>query len=299
MQSREIVLIYNGAGSNKKSVDDLQALFSQNIFPRADVRLSDFQHSYSDIDNPTFVVPGGSTLEMANFFSRTHFWLGVNAYIEKYKYVGICAGGFLGPRDAELYNVTQAHQDETGLQAPTYSSSLPNPTFKTASITNNYKAIGPFYPTGECEKEVTSFFPYCVSLSFVNSSLLGKREEPIKEITQLYLQGPGFIALNEAEKKETEVIAYYKTARNIAFFKADEGKKEYADLPAIVRGHSAHGAWFLAGTHIETCVKNSEMLAELHKVDPEKHALLQCTQNREVIEHLLRETLTSTTNFRN
>ncbi len=263
------VIIYNGPGTAEISVDDLYTFFitSEKIFPsRPDVLKDDFDFNLSGLTDPVFVVPGGSTSAIGMRLKpqidkiKSHFQ-------ENFSYVGVCAGAYLGAANADLY-VTTYDLDETGKKflEPLYITSTTRVKI-ACNIIENYRAIGAFYPNNNyLGATLKKRIPYRVSLAMNYSH---------KELSQLYLEGPGFISDSKGEEKtSSDVVATYMGYEKFSLFNT-EPTKTIKSLAAIVRTPPQHkiGGKLLVGTHFETCVQGSKLLSFLEKERPCNAAL--------------------------
>lgn len=287
MDSRK-VFIYNGFGTGPLSTEDLHTLFtSETIFPsRPDVTLSEFNFNMTGLTNPVFVVPGGSTLQIAHKLKspigaiKSHFK-------EDFGYIGVCAGAFLGAAEAELYLTTHELDSHSG-QFEVLDLDPPKKMKIAFNMIENYRAVGSFYPS-QCYLGIPpkEFVPYRVSLAFDQTEL---------PLSQLYLQGPAFFSSRLREEKScSKVIATYAGYEKYHLFNSH--LKPSLGIPAAIvhtPAQEKRGGRLLAATHIETCVKQSKLLAFFKENIPEKDYNVLISEQKQAqhcVENLLRDTL--------
>jgi glutamine amidotransferase-like uncharacterized protein len=176
---------------------------------------------------------------------------------ENFDYLGVCAGGFAGTSDGEIFNLSTNGVYHT----PTSYKSLRKEEANCGMI-SDYRALGPFHPTyGYESRGPNQYVPYIIKLKLKNSTV---------ELPQLYINGPGFAA--NGLSPTTKVVANYSIG---ATFKYEHGEVEHPRLAAMISAPAEqnHGARFLAGTHIEACVPNSKMLSLFWHETPRSEAL--------------------------
>ncbi|MBX3708289.1 MAG: hypothetical protein KIT56_04435 [Gammaproteobacteria bacterium] len=291
------VFIYNAQGADQESVNDLKELFttSKKIFPHSpDVQENDFNFNLSGLSNPTFVVPGGSSM-----------WIGIaiKPVTDKIKfdldgnfnYVGICAGAFIGTENAYLSHANHTLNLNSTFNEPSFLYTTQE--IKTnLAIISDYEAAGAFYPNDSHinTPQKKMYMPYRVNLSLQHSN---------QRLEQLYVAGPGFIPLaKQSSEQPSEVVATYADRESYTLNYNKTTTKTMDSLPAMIRKkpQGKQGGIFLSGTHIETCVKGSKLLkffetstkdgASLSKTDYET---LENEQDkaRDIVESLLGKTL--------
>ena len=262
------VFIYNGLGASALSADDLQALLTSNtIFSsRPDIKLCDFNFNAAGLSKPLFVVPGGSTSIIGNQLKPKL------ATIEEtlgkhYHYLGICAGAFIGTHNADLF-ITSHKQDTNGNQhqPPSFFMTTQEVSAEL-NLLSDFKAIGSFYPNDSYLRQPPKkYMSYRVNVNLSESG---------EKLAQLYVAGPGFVALNkEGTNQHTEVVASY-AERDSYTFPYENSKVSVKQFPAIIRQlpTEKQGGVFLSGTHIESCVKNSAMLGFFKQASTDNAAL--------------------------
>ncbi|GEM_PF-4290171 len=299
------VFIYKSSFTAQESISDLKELFtSYGIFESVNVMESDFNFNVDGLNGRdiTFIIPGGQAMGMGMELKprmekmKSHFG-------NQFNYVGICAGAYIAPSEADIFNTNyKIDQNTKLLAAPEYVGHSSD--FEAdLNIVSEYKAFGPFYPS---EQDVDyspmkgKLIPYCVNLALTNSHC---------NISQLYVSGCGFesVASSSADKKTTEAIATYTSENPYKFFYPDDrSEKKIQRLSAMIsrpaNAETHSGGVFLAGTHIEACVKNSRMLSSFSptkKADAkqmllskESHKLLEDSQEEaaKVVVTLLKDT---------
>jgi glutamine amidotransferase-like uncharacterized protein len=254
MSSSTHVFVYNGQGVSKECTDDLKVFFEQShaVFKeRPTVLTFNSVFNTDGLTCPTLAVPGGATTAEGMVVKpilaavrKTH---GAN-----FNYVGVCAGGFLGTDEADMFYASPVEDRQCVLRrGPSLTGAFMRTAFTgvNLSLIDDYKAIGAFYPLDEIVVEKGEV-PYCVSISLSGTQ---------KKLKQLYCSGPGFFA---APNKHglTEVVATY-TDRNDYPFYYDDGKcVTLNSLSAVIskKPDDTHGGVYLSGVHFEAAVPDSK-----------------------------------------
>ncbi|WED41966.1 BPL-N domain-containing protein [Legionella cardiaca] len=256
------VFIYNDIGTGPNSTSDIKELFtSKDIFSSTpDVLEKNFDFNMDGLSNPVFVVPGGSTTLIGHRLKPQMDKIKIQ-FKDRYGYVGVCAGAYLGVSDAELFHLHYEPMKEN----PKASFLCSTNTIKIAlDMINDYGAFGAFYPNEKHRFETTKeLIPYRVSISSTKTN---------REFSQLYVAGPAFYPIDD--KPRAQVMAYYKNSNQYTLF--SNSHSNFNSLPAIIcrAPTEKSGGKFLAATHIETCIKNSKLL-RFFKQEGLKHNSLQ------------------------
>jgi len=287
------VFIYNAEGTGPLSTADLNELFTtgENIFTnQPDVSLRNFDFNVDGLENPVFVVPGGSTSligkKLKPQIDKIKSSLG-----ENFSYVGVCAGAFLGTTDAQLYYTTHELDSIYRTYQPAVFVGSTKTMEMALGMIDGHEAIGAFYPNdSQLGATPKTLMPYHVTLSLTKDN---------KQLSQLYVAGPGFISCKKDEEKHSsEIVATYVDHRNYTVY----GKQKVDQLAAIIRTspQEKKGGRFLSATHIETCVEKSKLL-NLFKSDGKNNASLNKNEHdlltkeqknlKSQVESLLHESL--------
>lgn len=261
------IFIYADKHTADLSLPDIKTLFSTtDIFSsRADLYF--FGNNTFNTDglvDPLLVIPGGLTFGMAKGVMAQMQMIRSNLG-EKFDYLGICAGGMLATGSTDLFYTPHKWHAYKITQYPQYISPLadctdiPNGQPSNLNLFPDYQALGAFYPNFSRFMVNTekSFVPYRVTLDLAGSN---------RKLNQLFISGPSFIQTDAQVEDKSEIIATYE-GRSHVFDYSRNGQKFFDRPPAILaqRATDTHGARMIAGTHIETCVKNSNLLAACEK----------------------------------
>lgn len=266
------VFIYSGRGHFPESSADLKNLFENGaIFDHVDVRFSDFNENFEDLnpttDNLTLVFPGGSAL---------HMYSGIKTYADKlsslldsgWNYVGVCAGGYLATQQTEHFNTAYELNDSAyhnGFSPPVLAGK-----FSSLAVCQDYDALGPFYPdttsyllriySGELaglDEAMSSPHvrkPYCVNLSLCNQ----------QRVPALYVDGCAFERRAGTMNLHSVFASYPDQYSFLTREKA--AYKNFDSMPAVIhRGASRdhghiQGGVVASGIHFESYVENSRVL---------------------------------------
>lgn len=297
------VFIYDGRGVYSESGMDLKELFSTHqIFHHPVIRECDFNINFDGLNSrPTFVVPGGSAGVIGGtLIGAKPEHKAINnikaKFGDKFNYVGICAGAFIGTDSAEVYNLGSVENSaEDAVQSPKFNNTSLLDIGMNIGVMPDYKAIGPFYPHGKRANESSTYFvPHRVKLTFQFGTTAIH--------PQLYVAGPGFVRTNNVTDQRTETVAIYSDQNRYVFFNGQHHKNEIENMPAIIRriASKKEGGRFLSGTHIESCVPNSKVLSDFmiatnnNAVISEDDLLVlrqTAATTHKTVEALLKETL--------
>jgi glutamine amidotransferase-like uncharacterized protein len=191
---------------------------------------------------------------------------GIRSNLVNFNYVGVCAGGFLGANQADLFITSHFLNKADKLEAPifhdTYSNNEDPPTF---NLVPDYKAVGSFYPNDNYQlcPTYSTYIPYRVNLSLTENG---------RDFSQLYVGGPLFSPIKNTG--QSSIVATYIERKSYVFpyvsyvfppgekYKMITTYKTITNPAAIIAKPSSEntGAVLLSGTHIETCVRNSQLL---------------------------------------
>lgn len=272
------VFIYNGLGTSGESASDLKQLLENDSLSigHPDVTFSDYNFNSSGLNayKTTFVIPGGSTTIIGSVLKNK--FQGFNESIgAHYDYIGICAGGFAGVTDAELFIPSHKIRPDYQYEDPMYFASTRDAN-ANISLSTDYKAIGPFYPTAKISeiKANKLFVPHAVELNLMGT---------VHPLTALYVSGPAFTT--SSSQTMNYVIADYQLDHPVTF-KFNKNKTEhYTKLHSIVCSQRTeqHGMRLFSGVHLEASVENSKLLKVFDQEGP-KHARLEADEYEKLIK---------------
>lgn len=280
MSSSTHVFVYNGQGVSTECADDLKVFFeeSRGIFKEKPTVLNfNAVFNCDGLTCPTIAVPGGATTAegvrvkpIINSIRKAH--------AQNFNYVGVCAGGFLGTNEADMFFASPIYDADCVLRK---GPSLTGATMRTAftgvnlSFIDDYKAIGAFYPHDEI-KIANGEIPYCVSISLAGTQAVQK---------QLYCSGPGFFAVKN-KPRLTEVVATFTDRKKYPFYYEDGRCVELDDLSAVVskKPDDTHGGVYLSGVHFEAAVPGSKFFAICKNGVPKQLAALSATEADELVK---------------
>jgi glutamine amidotransferase-like uncharacterized protein len=262
MSSSHKIFIYYDKDS-AQSIDDLNELLSTaEIFPtKSDVRICTFnQINFDGLTNPTFVIPGGNSTLMGGEIAEQMKTIKA-LFGERFNFLGVCAGGFLGTETADIYQLSYRQIVYMLYDEPKYNYSYKehlhlgdqNYDFNLRLV-KDYKSVGPFYPNlSFIDTQPQQYMPYCVNVSIGNTD---------KKLAQLYVAGPAFVPHDAKQDSTTQVLARYYAYDSLMFGKNGTLERYPRDSAAIIakRATETSGGCMLTATHIEACVKDSKML---------------------------------------
>jgi glutamine amidotransferase-like uncharacterized protein len=302
---RKIFIYQNDRTTSPQSIADIIKLFSMgNVFPVcSDIRLGNFQFNVTGLINPLFVIPGGGTIQMGcdikTALCRIDWELK-----KQYDFLGICAGGFLATKTANILLASHERNADGSFQDPRYAYTLESPHLLAdpkyslpynLDLITDHKAVGPFYPNNQhLSSQTEQFTPYLTKLRLSDSRIF----------SQLYVAGPAFIPPEFPEEKpSSQVVATYADNSYYKFFQQNGVQRFHFSPAAIIskKATATQGACLITGTHIEACVPDSKMLEAFRKRDYliaplDEKSFSQLETEREdtqkIVEEMLRVTFT-------
>ena len=287
MCSSDKVFIFKNEAVASECADDVATFLRESIAvfkQRPDIIQFNEKTLFNadGLECPTFVVPGGSMLQMA-YGARIAFSNIRNSQVGgNFNYIGSCSGAMLATNCVDIFT-----------SSPSY---LYFDTMNKANLNliDDYKAVGAFCAVPKANPSKKNYVPYSVSLAMPGF------KQPTQ---QLLVNGPGFFAVKRPEECTSEVVALYSDRESYTF-NYNDGPVKVKSLPAMIsrKPTADRGGVFLSGVHFYASVENSKLLGafeESTKTDEalskEAHDGLKDFAEREntrgAVEVLLRRTL--------
>jgi glutamine amidotransferase-like uncharacterized protein len=313
------IFIYQTKSASEESVADLVQLLPQvpALRNKEAAIVGDFTALNLDGLNPAdslIVIPGGFAMFMLYEAKKPSVF--TELAIQKYNFLGICAGGFLGTNQGVVLKREHSPLGYDVVFQPenAYCSSQPPFTFRMQEVMSNttelgmnnpyiddYDVVGPFRPNDEDYRQykiddlsAKLIKPYAVQLTAYGKSL-----------SQLFIHGCGFTQNHKADSAtHSAVLANYnfsvkfipeKSRAVRTLFQREPALSHFniaprpitLDAPPAIIANFANekrGNVLLTGVHIEASVANSKLLGFF---SPEKKQATAFALESESYAHLV------------
>jgi len=218
----------------------------------------------------------------------------VENYVNKqgFNYIGICAGAFIAGETSTMHslNYIQRYDEDLRRKAYDFFNDI-SIDFNTMNLLPSISTYGPFFPYRNADPSYR--YPGEFHRPFeVNIEINENHTSTTLYLPQLYAEGCTFTTTRgDAPLPTNQVMAHYKTYPTMSYCPGMPGRKQPTIIFREPNGNA--GGVLLSGTHFETCVDSSQLLASF--ISPTSVPTCEIIEKREGWSYLTeKETLVLT-----